>query len=234
MADSGPGLTNRNRGRIRVSRSRTAVPHRGSWLRCAFRRMGEPSGRRTVSESWFATRELPGGVFLVAEPGHVNSFLVVGAERAALVDSGLGIASIRTAVTALTDRPVVVVNTHHHFDHVGGNAEFGERAIHELGAGPLAEPVPAAHLDAYVSFARDLSASVAAYREVDERFFSFLSDETIPRRLPDGFDPGSWVIEPPPPGRLLREGDQVDLGGRSLHVIHTPGHTPDSICLLDE
>jgi glyoxylase-like metal-dependent hydrolase (beta-lactamase superfamily II) len=187
-----------------------------------------------VTTSWFATRELPHGVFLVAEPGHVNSFLVVGEERSALVDSGLGIASIRAAVAALTDRPVVVVNTHHHFDHVGGNAEFGETAIHELGAGPLAEPVPAAHLDEYMAFVRDLTANVAAYRELDERFFSFLSDETTPRPLPDGFDPAAWAIEPPPPGRLLREGDEIDLGGRSLRVVHTPGHTPDSICLLDE
>jgi hypothetical protein len=32
----------------------------------------------------------------------------------------------------------------------------------------------------------------------------------------------------------LRDGDKVELGGRDLTVLHTPGHTPDCICLPDE
>lgn len=39
---------------------------------------------------------------------------------------------------------------------------------------------------------------------------------------------------PPPPDRLLREGDIIDIGGLSFSVVHTPGHTPGSICLLTE
>jgi hydroxyacylglutathione hydrolase len=37
---------------------------------------------------------------------------------------------------------------------------------------------------------------------------------------------------PHPPDRLLREGDIIDCGGVPFKVIHTPGHTPGSICLL--
>ena len=69
---------------------------------------------------WFATRELERGVWLVAEPVHVNCFLVAGRERAVLIDSGLGIADIRPIVESLTDLDVMVANTHHHWDHVGG------------------------------------------------------------------------------------------------------------------
>jgi glyoxylase-like metal-dependent hydrolase (beta-lactamase superfamily II) len=43
-----------------------------------------------------------------------------------------------------------------------------------------------------------------------------------------------WRIDPPRPTRLLVDGDTVELGGRTLRVIHTPGHAPDHICLLDE
>jgi glyoxylase-like metal-dependent hydrolase (beta-lactamase superfamily II) len=43
-----------------------------------------------------------------------------------------------------------------------------------------------------------------------------------------------WRIDPPQPTRLLVDGDTVELGGRTLRVIHTPGHAPDHICLLDE
>lgn len=37
---------------------------------------------------------------------------------------------------------------------------------------------------------------------------------------------------PPSPDRLLREGDIIDVGNKRFSVIHTPGHTPGSICLL--
>jgi glyoxylase-like metal-dependent hydrolase (beta-lactamase superfamily II) len=47
------------------------------------------------------------------------SYLVLGAERAALIDTGMGIADIRAEVERLTDLPVTAVNTHSHYDHVG-------------------------------------------------------------------------------------------------------------------
>jgi len=183
---------------------------------------------------WFATRELPRGVFLVAEPPHVNSFLVVGSDRAALIDSGLGIDRVRPVVEALTDRPVSIVNTHYHWDHVGGNQEFEETAIHELGAPPLKEGASADELQPYLAVIEGTLADAPAFRELDERLNAFLSAETTPRELPSGFDPAAWQLDPPAPTRLLRDGDEIDLGGRVLRVIHTPGHTPDSICLFDE
>lgn len=39
---------------------------------------------------------------------------------------------------------------------------------------------------------------------------------------------------PPEPDRLLREGDIIDVGSLRFSVVHTPGHTPGSICLLTE
>lgn len=39
---------------------------------------------------------------------------------------------------------------------------------------------------------------------------------------------------PHPPDRLLREGDTIDIASMSFKVIHTPGHTPGSICLLTD
>jgi len=187
-----------------------------------------------VSGGWFATRELPGGVFLIAEPAHVNSFLVVGEERAALIDSGLGIDRIRPVAEAMTDRPIEVVNTHYHWDHVGGNEEFTDTASHELGAEALVSGASAEELRPYLAVIEEVVAGTPPFRALDERLFSFLSEETTPRALPDGFDPDAWTLRPRPPSRLLRANDVIDLGGRSLRVLHTPGHTPDSICLLDE
>ena len=39
---------------------------------------------------------------------------------------------------------------------------------------------------------------------------------------------------PEPPDRLLREGDIIEMGSTRFTVVHTPGHTPGSICLLTE
>ena len=39
---------------------------------------------------------------------------------------------------------------------------------------------------------------------------------------------------PPPPDRLLKDGDSVDIGDLHFLVVHTPGHTAGGICLLGE
>ena len=49
----------------------------------------------------------------------------------------------------------------------------------------------------------------------------------VPPASPSGFS-----IRPPPPDRLLKEGDSIDVGDLHFSVIHTPGHTPGGICLL--
>jgi glyoxylase-like metal-dependent hydrolase (beta-lactamase superfamily II) len=184
--------------------------------------------------SWFHTRELHPGVWLVAEPSHVNTWLVAGQERAVLLDTGLGIAPIRPVAEGLTDRPVSVLNTHSHFDHVGGNHEFEEIVIHELGAPRLQEEVPPALLADYLGYTRRLLAAADEYRRADGELFHLLTPDSDPRPLPEGFDAGSWRIPASRATSTLRDGDRVDLGGRVLTVLHTPGHSPDSICLLDE
>jgi glyoxylase-like metal-dependent hydrolase (beta-lactamase superfamily II) len=185
-----------------------------------------------TTESWYATREHQPGVWLVAAPPHVNAFLVAGAERAILIDTGPGIGDIRGAVTALTDLDVAVVNTHYHWDHSGGNSRFDDIAIHELGAEKLQRGPDAAKLESYAGYAHRMLDRFGEFRVTDEEFFGFLSDETTPRALPDDF--ATWKIPGTIPTRLLKDGDRIDLGGRTLQVLHTPGHTPDSICLFDE
>lgn len=170
----------------------------------------------------------------MAAPPHVNSFLVAGRDRAILIDTGPGIGDIRGAVAELTDLDVAVVNTHYHWDHSGGNSRFDDIAIHELGAEKLQRGPDMAKLEPYAAYTRRMLDRFGEFRATDEAFFGFLSDETTPRPFPDDFDFATWKIPATIPTRLLTDGDRIELGGRTLQVLHTPGHTPDSICLFDE
>jgi glyoxylase-like metal-dependent hydrolase (beta-lactamase superfamily II) len=184
--------------------------------------------------AWFYTRRVADGVWLIAEPQHVYTWLVEGSERAVILDTGMGILPIRPVAESVTPVPVSVVNTHYHFDHIGGNWEFEDVAIHEIGAPLAAQEVPRELLDLYLDYAhRQLDAAVAV-RPLDREFLWLLGPESDPRPFPADWDPADWAIRPSRATQTLRDGDRIDLGDRSLTVIHAPGHSPDGICLFDE
>jgi glyoxylase-like metal-dependent hydrolase (beta-lactamase superfamily II) len=183
-------------------------------------------------DAWFATEEVEPGTWLVSEPGHVNCFLVEGTERAVLVDTGLGIADIGPAARQLTDKPILVVNTHSHSDHRGGNWRFTDVAAHPLAAGTLTGPVDKDQLAGYLEVAREQLAAYQRAREADDRFFHLFTATTRPRPLPE--DASRWAVPGGPAPTPLADGERIGLGGRELTVLHTPGHSADSLCLLDE
>jgi len=161
---------------------------------------------------WFDVFESEPGIFIIAEPHHVErvkSALVVGDENAILIDTGMGVANIRDIVESLTTKPVVVVNSHAHWDHVGGNHLFDEIWIHPAEAGELAKGYPNA------------------------RIRGWFGPESLTGPLPEGVDPDTLAIAPSRATGLLREGQTFGLGNRTLEVLHCPGHSPGGIVLLD-
>ncbi len=184
--------------------------------------------------SWFEVQELDPGVHLISEPGHVNSFLIQGSKSAILFDTGLGVANIRKVAEELSDLPLLVVNSHYHFDHTGGNHLFKDIAIHRVGAPLLQQPSDPGLAEGYMAYTQRMLQAWGPYKEADDIYFHLLTTERMIRPLPKGFDPASYQIVPTVPTQLLEEGDVLDLGGRRLQVMHTPGHSPDCICLFDE
>lgn len=199
------------------------------------------------ADEWFHVAELGDGVALISEPGHVNTFLVRGTDRALLVDTGLGIAPISEVVRSLTDLPLVVVNSHDHVDHRGGNADLVAHAdeiglvgigAHFTGVDPGPGGAPAGHgpadpafLQSYAAAMEEVHRQYEAYAALDAQSFYTLAGLGRMRPMPDTTH---WTVPAVAPTFTLADGDTIDLGGRSLRVIHTPGHSPDSISLFEE
>ena len=79
----------------------------------------------------FYTTDLGNGIInITAPPMRFQQYLVLGVEKALLIDSGFGLGSLKAVVDSLTELPVILVNTHGHPDHCGGNAEFGRAYLH--------------------------------------------------------------------------------------------------------
>ena len=201
------------------------------------REPGQAERRFAVEAAdWFEVVALEPRVHVVSEPGHVFSWLISGSERSVLLDTGLGIADIAAAIEPVAVSPVSVVNSHTHFDHVGGNDRFTSAAMHELGPQWLEANTEQWELDAYGRVAADLAEAYERLVAVDREGSFLLGPDQRVRPWPakEIAAAGGWRIDVPAPDRLLADGDRLELGDRSLQVFHTPGHAPDHICLLDE
>jgi glyoxylase-like metal-dependent hydrolase (beta-lactamase superfamily II) len=107
--------------------------------------------------------------------------------------------------------------------------------MHELGPEWIEFGAGEDQLRRYRGVAEDLAERWHRLLEVDrEGWFLVGPDETMRPWPAREIAEVGWRIEPPPPARLLADGDTVELGDRTLRVIHTPGHAPDHICLVDE
>ena len=182
---------------------------------------------------WFHVRTLAPGVWQLTESGHVCMWLVTGTERAVLIDTGCGFTPLRPLVESLVGGlPITVLQTHHHVDHVGGSHEFDEVLIHPAGVAALAAGVPAAGLTGYVDHTLAMDAAFAAYAPADARFFHLLGEQDRLRPLPACVRDGTWSILPVTATGTVGDGDVLDLGGgRTLHLLHTPGHSPADLSI---
>src|SRR5580765_436826 len=79
---------------------------------------------QSVPASWFSATKAGEGLWIISDHGSDNIYLVEGNDKAMLIDTGLGVARLSAFVKTLTTKPLIVVNTHGHPDHAGGDFEF--------------------------------------------------------------------------------------------------------------
>ena len=168
-----------------------------------------------IAETWFETRSYSDDITLIFEP-HVipdircNMWHVRGRERDLLFDSGMGVVSLKRHVALVTEKPILCVASHSHFDHVGGHHEFDARLIHAVEADILAAP--------------DRRNTVIE---------DYVSAEIFTAAPYAGFDADEYTVRAAAPTRLVADGDIIDLGDRHFEVLHLPGHSPGCIALWE-
>ncbi len=164
----------------------------------------------------FIINRFSDGISLIQESGvanfmRCNIWLVRGRDRDLVIDTGMGLESLKERITRETDRPLAAVTTHAHFDHIAGLHEFDERLGHRSEAEIYAAPTQATTVYA------------GAWKQIT------IVDPTVH----PAFEPMTFTVTPAPLTGYLDDGDVLDLGDRAFQILHLPGHSPGSIGLLD-
>jgi len=182
------------------------------WCRALPRPEYKSLERVPVSDPWFEVYKPASGVFAIYEPHQAEetiAYLIVGDKKALLFDTGMGISDIKKVTAELTKLPIIVLNSHTHDDHVGGNWEF--TTVYGMDTDFTRKNAEGSHEDAQAEITPDQICGI----------------------LPKGFDPKAYATRPWKITAYIHDGDRFDLGGRTLEVMATPGHTPDAISLID-
>lgn len=161
---------------------------------------------------WFTIDRVGADTSIISEYRHweeTHCYLLCGNERSLLIDTGLGVCDISKEVEKLSGKPVAAVATHIHWDHIGGHKYFPDFYAHETELNWLSGGFP---------LPMDVVCGMVADR----------------CDLPDGYDVSAYELFQGAPTRILHDGDLIDLGGRVIEVLHTPGHSPGHMCFWEK
>ena len=139
-------------------------------------------------------------------------YLIEGRDYALLIDSILGMGNLKAFCETLTEKPVLLVNTHAHSDHFGGNFFFDTCYMH--------------HRD--ISFFQDSVGKVRKQQIAD------MAKEMALDEYRDRIEPDDQFADWDPMKVLpLYDGNVFDLGDRRIEVVEVGGHTAGSVVLID-
>ena len=159
-------------------------------------------------QGWFAVYKITDHIYAIGEPLYFQgnfSYLVIGRDKALMIDATASITkNVVPVLKSLTDKPIAVLPTHLHFDHIGGLRHFEEIWLADT---PVA----------------------AGFKQADGKYFvppfyslSFMDNYKIDD------------LPPVEVSRLIPLNSIIDLGGVKLKVLFAPGHSQDEIVLYDE
>ena len=184
-----------------------------------------------IADRWFETKRISDDITLLWEP-HVtplmrcNIWHVRGRDRDLVIDTGMGIVSLRRAAEHLLDKKVTAVATHTHTDHIGGHHEFEHTLVHELEADELRSPRDKGTLLASVMGEEEIRKLAVAGYPIEGDLITALPSAD--------YDMAGYATRDSAVTEIVAEGDVVDIGNRHFEVLHLPGHSPGSIGLWEK
>ena len=160
---------------------------------------------------WFTINEIDKDTYVISEYRHweeTHCYLLNGTKRSLLIDTGLGICNISEVISELTDKPVTAIATHIHWDHIGGHKYYPDFYAHEA----------------------ELDWLNGGFPQPLETIKEYVVDRC---ELPTDFQIKEYKFFQGKPTKILHGGEHIDLGGRMVAVIHTPGHAPGHMCFWE-
>lgn len=148
--------------------------------------------------------------YIINEFDGTNCYLLIGEERAMLIDCGTGFCDLKGAIRDITSLPIIVVATHGHCDHIGGAGQFKELYIHEDDMALINR------LQLSLAMRKLFLASNGAVKAHGFTTRDVKKGDYKPTLIP------------------IKDGHKLSLGEREIIVKHTPGHSKGSIALIDE
>lgn len=162
-----------------------------------------------MSTDWFKIEQVTNNIYSIDDNGEDTMYLIIGSERALLIDTGWGVGNLKKAVSKITDLPLLVVNTHGHPDHVSGGYQFSNIYICE-------DDVPI----------------LKGCFKLENRHWALKNALKGP--FPENFSSEQWVHSKVGNIIAIKTKHKFDLGNKIIEVISLPGHTPGGIALLDK
>lgn len=163
-------------------------------------------------DNWFTIDKIDEKTFIISEYRHweeTHCYLLNGSKRSLLIDTGLGISDISGEVAKLASKPVTAIATHIHWDHIGGHSHFPDFYVHREELDWLNGKFP---------------LPIETVREM-----------VVDRcDLPDGFRAEDYTLFQGTPTKILTGHEIIDIGGREVEVLHTPGHSPGHLCFWEK
>ena len=156
--------------------------------------------------SWYCIEKINDKLYKISEDKHwekTNMYYLIGKKRNLLIDTGTGIKPLKAVLIEIDNKPIDVVLTHAHWDHMGNIHEFEQVYVHPLDLEWVQNglPIPETYIKEMM------------LKNVDEAFL-------------EGF------TYPPMYHKSAQNILEFDFG--CLNIIHTPGHSPGSVCIYDQ
>ncbi|MDM8541940.1 MBL fold metallo-hydrolase [Desulfococcaceae bacterium HSG9] len=163
-------------------------------------------------DNWFTIDQVDKETYIISEYRHweeTHCYLLNGSEYSLLIDTGLGICDIHDQVKKLTDKPVIAIATHIHWDHIGGHKYFSDFYAHKNELNWLNGEFP---------LTMEQIKGMVVYR----------------CDLPEGYDVNKYEFFQGKPTKALKDNEIIDIGDRFVQIVHTPGHSPGHMCFWEK